>query len=122
MSSVDGVAYRARPCQSCTTHRLQALLCVCVYVCTYALGLYLIFSFAEILTCWPACTNIPIRYIQHTVALPLPRVALQTTDQVVPIIWLLTLAFHQTQCRSSLLPSLEISTGPSVFLLASVEF
>lgn len=46
---------------------------------------------------------------------------IRTTDKVVPIIRLLTLVFHQTQCRSSLLPSLEISTGPSVFLLASVK-
>lgn len=86
MSCVDGVVYRAWPCQSCPTkptHRLQAY-CASKYGRGFSLLSYLFsqrFSHAGRLV--PALrSDIP----STRTRLPLLRVTLQTTDEIVPII------------------------------------
>jgi hypothetical protein len=74
MSCVDGVVYRVGRA------KVAHLTAFGLY-CVYAFDLYLIshFLFAEILTCWPACTSTPIRYFWYTYAFLLLLLLIRTT-------------------------------------------
>lgn len=117
MSCVDGVVYRAL-----AESKLQQLT---AFKLGYSLHVGCLTFFIILSYCFKDSHRLPGTYQDsdptQTVHVCVTTAPSRTIDEVVPIIWVLTWVFHQTQCRSSLLPSLAISTGPSVFLLASVK-